>query len=88
MGLLDRAKQQAQDLTRKVEGKVDDVQNKRRVNDLLEQLGRLAYAEQTGRPAPDADAAGAKVIEELRTFESEGVDVLAAPPPGTDPPGA
>jgi hypothetical protein len=54
----------------------------------LEQLGRLAYAEQTGRPASDADAAGAKLIEELRTLESQGVDVLAAAPPATDPPGA
>jgi hypothetical protein len=88
MGLLDRAKQQAQDLKGKVEGKVDDVQSKRRLNDLLEQLGRLAYAEQTGRATPNADADGAKLIDELRTLEGQGVDVLAAKPAGsagTDP---
>jgi len=93
MGLLDRAKQQAQDLSRKVEGKVDDVQGKRKTGDLLEQLGRIAYAEQTGRASASADADAAKVVEELRALESQGVVVLAAPAavaagaaePATDP---
>jgi hypothetical protein len=76
MGLLDRAKQQAQDLKGKVEGKVDDVQSKRKASDLLEQLGRLAYAEQTGRAPATADAESAKVIEDLRSLEAQGVTVL------------
>jgi hypothetical protein len=77
MGLLDKAKQQAQDLRGKVEGKVDDVQSKRHLGDLLEQLGRLAYAEQTGRAASDSDAEIAKVMEALRSAEAEGATIVA-----------
>jgi hypothetical protein len=96
MGLLDRAKQQAQDLSRKVEGKVDDVQSKRKVGDLLEQLGRIAYAEQTGRAVASGDADGAKIIADLKALEDQGVGVLtdgpaagdattAGPPPAPSP---
>ena len=61
MGLLDKAKQQAQELRGKVEGqaqelktkvedKVEDVQQQRKASELLEQLGRLVYAQRTERP--------------------------------------
>jgi hypothetical protein len=81
MSFLDKAKQQAQDLKGKVEGKVEDVQAKRRANDLLETLGRLVYAQRTERPAADTEGEIGRIVEALRALEAEGVSVLpeAAP---------
>lgn len=81
MGFLDKAKQQAQDLKGKVEGKVEDVQAKRKAGELLDRLGRLVYAQRTDRPVADTDAEIAQLVEALRGLEAEGVSVLpeAAP---------
>jgi hypothetical protein len=88
MGLLDKAKQQAQELKGKVEGqaqelktkvedKVEDVQQQRKASELLEQLGRLVYAQRTERATPSDDMDS--VIKELRTLEDAGATVLASP---------
>ena len=76
MGFLDKAKQQAQDLKGKVEGRVEDVQAKRKAGELLDRLGRLVYAQRTDRPAADTDGEIAKLVESLRALEAEGVSVL------------
>ena len=76
MGLLDKAKQQAQDLKGKVEGKVEDVQAKRKAGDLLDRLGRLVYAQRTDRAVPDTDTQIASLVEALRAMEADGVGVL------------
>ena len=76
MGFLDKAKQQAQDLKGKVEGKVEDVQSKRKAGELLDTLGRLVYAERTERPAADTDAQIAGLVDALRALEAEGISVL------------
>jgi hypothetical protein len=76
MGFLDKAKQQAQDLKVKVEGKVEDVQAKRKAGDLLDRLGRLVYAQRTDRPVADTDAEIAQLVEALRAMEAEGASVL------------
>ena len=76
MGFLDKAKQQAQDLKGKVEGRVEDVQAKRKAGELLDRLGRLVYAQRTDRPAADTDGEIAKLVESLRGLEAEGVSVL------------
>jgi hypothetical protein len=77
MGLLDKAKQQAQELKGKVEGKVEDVQQKRKVSDLLEELGRLVYAQRSDRAAPAEEID--RVISELRTLEDQGAVVVSEP---------
>jgi hypothetical protein len=76
VGFLDKAKQQAQDLKVKVEGKVDDVQAKRKAGDLLDRLGRLVYAQRTGRPVADTDAELNRLVDALRALEAEGASVL------------
>jgi hypothetical protein len=76
MGFLDKAKQQAQDLKGKVEGRVEDVQAKRKAGEQLDRLGRLVYAQRTDRPAADTDGEIAKLVEALRALEAEGVSVL------------
>jgi hypothetical protein len=76
MGFLDKAKQQAQDLKGKVEGKVEDVQAKRKAGEQLDALGRLVYAQRTERPADDTEAKITVIIDALRALEAEGVSVL------------
>jgi CRISPR/Cas system type I-B associated protein Csh2 (Cas7 group RAMP superfamily) len=76
MGLLDKAKSQAQELKGKVEGKVEDVQQKRKVSDLLERLGRLTYAQRTGRVVSDAEAD--RLVAELKELEDHGAEVASS----------
>jgi hypothetical protein len=95
MGFLDKVKEQAekakvqaQDLKGKVGDKVEEVQGKRKVDDLLDDLGRFLYAEQTGRPLPNAATEVPRIVGELQALEADGATVLsgvAAPPAAAAP---
>lgn len=76
MGFMDKVTTQAKDLKGKVEDKVDEVQGKRKVSDLLEDLGKFVYAERTGRPIPGAAADTDRIVNELQRLENEGLPVL------------
>ncbi len=85
MGILDKVKQQAahlkdsekvKEVAGKVKDKVEDVQARRKANDLLADLGRLLYAEQTGRTNATADAEIARLVAELRALEDDGLTIL------------
>ncbi len=76
MGVFDKVKEQAKEIKGKVEDKVEDVQGKRKASDLLEDLGRLLYAERTERPVTGADAEIDRLVGELKQLEGEGVKVL------------
>jgi hypothetical protein len=85
MGLLDKVKEQAgkakvqaQDLKGKVGEKVDAVQDKRKADDLLADLGRFLYAERTARPIDGAVTEIDRLVGELQSLEAEGVAILAA----------
>jgi cell division septum initiation protein DivIVA len=87
MGFLDKvkeqaekAKAQAQDLKVKVGDKVEEVQGKRKADDLLGELGRFLYAERTGRTLPSADAEIQRLVAELEALEAEGVFTLPTEP--------
>ena len=89
MGLFEKAKQQAvihlkdpekvREMAEKVKAKVEDVQTKRKANDLLEDLGRLLYAQKTGRVNPSADTEIDRIVSELRTLEDGGLTILPEP---------
>ncbi len=76
MGILDRAKQQATELRGRAEEKVQDIADKRHADQLLEQLGRLTYAERTERGQTDDGSASERIVAELRTLEGKGTPVL------------
>ncbi len=85
MGILDKVKEQAvhledndkvKEVAEKVKGKVDDVQARRRANDLLADLGRLLYAQHTGRTNPTAEAEIARLVAEVRALEDDGLTIL------------
>jgi hypothetical protein len=88
MGLLDRAKDQAIHLTdrekirevaEKVRGRVEDIQTKRRADALLEDLGRLVYAQHTGRVNAGAETEMNRLVAELRILEDDGLPILPRP---------
>ncbi len=87
MGIFDKvkeqaekAKAQAQDLKGKVGDKVDEVQSKRKADDLLDDLGRFLYAEKTGRPLPGADSEISRLVDELKGLEAQGIPILSTDP--------
>jgi hypothetical protein len=83
MGLFDKVKEQAEkarvqakDIKGKVEGKVEEVQRKRKADDLLDDLGRFLFAERTGQPVPGADVEIDRIVGELKELEAQGVKIL------------
>jgi hypothetical protein len=78
MGFLDKAKEKAKGLAEQAKDKIDDVKEKRKVDDLLDDVGRIVYRQRTERGEPGDDAEIDRLIGELRTLEAEGTDVLAS----------
>ena len=81
MGFLDKAKEKASQLAEQAKDKIGDVKEKRKVDDLLDDLGRIVYRQRTERGEPGDEAEIVRLVGELRTLEAEGTDVLAAAPP-------
>ena len=98
MGFLDKAKEKATHLAGEAKGKLDEVKDKRKVDDLLDDLGRIVYRQRTERAEAGDEAEIVRLIDELRALEAEGTEVVAKaapaadvatpPPPPPPPPGA
>jgi hypothetical protein len=85
MGFLNKMKEQAthlkdnekvREVADKVKDKVEDVQTRRRANDLLADLGRILYAQKTGRTNATADTEVDRLVGELRHLEDDGLTIL------------
>ena len=77
MGFLDKAKEKAGHLAEQAKGKIDDVKEKRKVDDLLDGLGRIVYRQRTERGEPGDEAEIVRLVGELGTLEAEGTEVVA-----------
>jgi hypothetical protein len=95
MGFLDKAKTKASHLAEQAKEKIDDVKEKRKVDDLLDDLGRIVYRQRTERGEPGDEAEIVRLVDELRTLEADGTEVVpqasasaADPPPPPPPPPA
>lgn len=89
MGLLDKAKEKAGHLAGQAKDKIGDVKEKRKVDDLLDDLGRIVYRQRTERGEPGDEDVIVRLVGELRTLESDGTEVVApvsAPVEGQQPP--
>ena len=95
MGLLDKAKEKAGHLAGQAKEKIEDVKEKRKVDDLLDGLGRIVYRQRTERGQPGDEDEIVRLVGELRTLESDGTDIVAPvsapveeqqPPPPPPPP--
>jgi hypothetical protein len=98
MGLLDKAKEKAGHLAGQAKDKIEDVKEKRKADDLLDDLGRIVYRQRTERGEPGDEDEIVRLVGELRTLESDGTEIVASvtapveahqpPPPPPPPPGA
>jgi hypothetical protein len=77
MGLLDKAKVKAGHLAGQAKDKIEDVKEKRKVDNLLDELGRIVYRQRTERGAPGDEAEIVRLVGELRTLEADGTEVVA-----------
>jgi hypothetical protein len=84
MGFLDKAKQKATHLAEQAKDKIDDVKEKRKVDDLLDDLGRIVYRQHTERGTDGDDAEITRIVGELKALEDEGAEVLTKAPAATD----
>ena len=77
---FDKAKEKAQQLTSQVKEKVDDVQDRRKADDLLDDIGRIVYRQRTEATRPDDEARIAEIIAELQALEASGTRILEDKP--------
>lgn len=93
MGLLDKAKEKASHLAGQAKEKIEDVKEKRKADDLLDDLGRIVFRQRTERGAPDDEAEIVRLVAELSALEADGTEIVAAkqapaddsPPPPPPP---
>lgn len=93
MGFLDKAKTKASHLAEQAKEKIDDVKEKRKADDLLDDLGRIVYRQRTERGEPGDEAEIARLVDELQALEKDGTEIFVAaaapaesPPPPPPPP--
>jgi C-terminal processing protease CtpA/Prc len=76
MGFLDKAKEKATQLAEQAKEKVDDLKDKRKADDLLDDLGRIVFRQRTGRGEDGDDATITALVAQLQALEAEGTPVL------------
>jgi len=84
MGFLDKAKEKASHLAGEAKGKLDEVKDKRKADDLLDDIGRIVYRQRTERAEAGDEAEIARLVDELRALEAEGTEIVAPATPATD----
>ena len=81
MGILDKAKEKATHLADQAKEKLDDVKEKRKVDELLDDLGRIVYRQRTDRTDDGDEAEITRLVGELQALEAEGAEVLPVATP-------
>ena len=74
---FDKAKEKAQQIAGQVKDKVEDVQDRRKADDLLDDLGRIVYRQRTAEHAPEDEARIAELVAQLQALEAAGTVILA-----------
>ena len=78
---FDKAKDKATQLASQAKDKVDETQNKRKADDLLDDIGRIVYRQRTtGVTEPGDDAAIDALVAELKALADLGTDILGTKP--------
>ena len=80
MSFLDKAKEKATHLATQAKEKVDDIQDKRKADDLLDDIGRIIYRQRTTATVDAGDDAKInELVEALKALEAAGTPILEAP---------
>jgi len=80
MGFLDKAKEKAGKLVESTKDKVDDMKDKRKADDMLDDLGRIVYRQRTGRGEEGDENETARLVAVLQGLEADGTDGIVAKP--------
>ncbi|MDO8389648.1 MAG: hypothetical protein Q7V57_04095 [Actinomycetota bacterium] len=83
---LDKAKEKAQQLGTAAKEKADDIKDKRKADDLLDDLGRIVFAQRTNRGGADDETKITTIVDQLKTLEAEGTAILGEKPASNLPP--
>jgi hypothetical protein len=86
MSFLDKAKAKAAELAGTVKDKVDDFKEGRKVEDLLEDLGRITYRQHTAGAEPGDGDAIEVLVAALKQLESEGASIVKKTEPEPETP--
>jgi hypothetical protein len=81
MELVEKAKETAIHLTELAKEKVDDLKDRRKAGELLDDLGQTVFRQRTGRGEVGDDAAIASIVAELQALEAGGTSVLGVKEP-------
>jgi hypothetical protein len=73
---LDKAKEKAQQIAGQAKDKVEDVQNRHRADDLLDDIGRIVYRQRTDGPLPGDDTRISELVVELKALADAGTPIL------------
>jgi hypothetical protein len=83
MGFMDKVRSQATQLAEKAQeglqtgkGKLDELQERKRAQGLLQELGVLVYRQHTNRSVEGSAADVERLVGDLQKIEADGVDVL------------
>ena len=76
MSFLDKAKEKASHLANQVKDKVEDVQDRRKADDLLDDLGRIIYRQRTQESMADDDARIDELVAQLKALADAGTAIL------------
>ena len=85
-GFLDKAKEKAQQRGTAAKEKADEMKDKRKADDLLDDLGRIVYAQRTNRGGADDETKIVGIIDQLKELETTGTPVLGDKPVSNLPP--
>ena len=77
---LDKAKEKAQQLGTAAKEKADDIKDKRKADDLLDDLGRILYAQRTNRGGAEDETKIVGIVEQLQALEAAGTAILGEKP--------
>ncbi|MEN9644557.1 MAG: hypothetical protein RL238_1226 [Actinomycetota bacterium] len=78
---FDKAKDKATQLANQAKDKVDETQNKRKADDLLDDIGRIVYRQRTTGVTEPGDAAAIDaLVAELKALADLGTDILGTKP--------
>jgi hypothetical protein len=85
MGFMDKVMSKAAEVGKAGQAKVDTVQTKRQVDDLLRHLGLLTYAEKAGRAKPEDASQVDDTMAKLGEMEGTHPDLFVASAPSGTP---
>lgn len=75
MGLLDKAKDTITKATESAKDKYDDVIDRRKADELLDEIGRIVYRQRTARGTDHDEADISRLVAELQALEAEGTEI-------------